>query len=190
MPRFQLLTSSNLPDLDSTPPFYRHLGIILDEQLLSFPRLITTISDSGRITGSFTKEEVDYLVAILRAGRLPIQLEKTPVSDSVFHPNLAMCRFAMQVVGLSMGVMVIIWLMMVLRYGLIGIAASLASVLQILATVAAIEVVHAIATTPLIIGAMAMSLLNGVGLLLICAGCSEPNAMRPVGRSRIGAASR
>ena len=52
------------------------MGIILDERLLSFPRLITTISDSGRITGDFTKEEVDFLVRILRSGKLPAKLRK------------------------------------------------------------------------------------------------------------------
>ena len=71
---FGLLTSENRPDMDAQPPFYRHLAIMLDERLLSFPRLITTISESGRITGDFTKEEVDFLVGILRAGRLPATL--------------------------------------------------------------------------------------------------------------------
>ncbi len=80
--KFQLLTSSNLPDTDSTPPFYRHLGIILDERLISFPRLITTISDSGRITGNFTQDEVSFLVGILRAGKLPATLTKEPISEN------------------------------------------------------------------------------------------------------------
>ena len=80
--KFQLLTSSNLPDMDSTPPFYRHLGIILDERLISFPRLITTISDSGRITGNFTQDEVNFLVGILRAGKLPATLTKEPISEN------------------------------------------------------------------------------------------------------------
>ncbi len=79
---FSLLTSSNRPDMDAQPPFYRHLAIMLDERLLSFPRLITTISDSGRITGDFTKEEVDFLVGILRAGRLPATLKKEPISQN------------------------------------------------------------------------------------------------------------
>jgi SecD/SecF fusion protein len=34
--KFQYLTSQNLPNMDATPPFYRHLGIILDDRLLSF----------------------------------------------------------------------------------------------------------------------------------------------------------
>ena len=68
--------------MDAQPPFYRHLAIMLDERLLSFPRLITTISESGRITGDFTEEEVDFLVGILRAGRLPATLKKEPISEN------------------------------------------------------------------------------------------------------------
>ena len=76
--KFRYLTSENLPSTDSTPAFYRHLGIILDERLLTFPRILTTISDNGQITGNFTQEEVDFLVGILRSGRLPATLQKVP----------------------------------------------------------------------------------------------------------------
>lgn len=79
---FSLLTSANRPNMNESPPFYRHLGIMLDERLISFPRLITTISDSGRITGDFSKEEVDFLVGILRAGRLPATLQPEPISEN------------------------------------------------------------------------------------------------------------
>ncbi len=80
--KFRVLTSENLPSTDSSPAFYRHLGIILDERLLSFPRIITTISDNGQITGNFNQEEVDFLVGILRAGRLPATLQKVPISEN------------------------------------------------------------------------------------------------------------
>lgn len=80
--KFRLLTSQNLPITDTTPPLYRHLGIVLDGRLLSFPRIMSTISDSGQITGSFTQEEVDFLVGVLRAGRLPASLKKEPISEN------------------------------------------------------------------------------------------------------------
>ncbi len=79
---FGELTTQQPPRHGCQPPFYRHLAIMLDERLLSFPRLITTISDSGRITGDFTTEEVDFLVGILRAGRLPATLKKEPISEN------------------------------------------------------------------------------------------------------------
>ena len=58
------------------------MGIILDDRIISFPRLITTISDSGRITGNFTQDEVSFLVGILRAGKLPATLTKEPISEN------------------------------------------------------------------------------------------------------------
>ncbi|MFO7906255.1 MAG: protein translocase subunit SecD [Planctomycetota bacterium] len=79
---FGLLTGQNLPDEDAQPPFYRHLGIILDQRLISFPRIQSTIQDRGQITGEFTTEEVDFLVGILRAGRLPATLKKEPISEN------------------------------------------------------------------------------------------------------------
>lgn len=78
------LTTSALPDQETR--FYRSIGILLDGELLSAPRVMSTITDRGRITGQFTKAEVENLAAILQAGTLPIELKKTPVSETVFGP--------------------------------------------------------------------------------------------------------
>src|SRR5690606_12525553 len=75
-----MLTSANVDDQDIKAGLYRYLGIVLDNQLLSAPRLQSTISDRGQITGQFTREEVDFLVNILRAGRLPAVLNPDPIS--------------------------------------------------------------------------------------------------------------
>jgi SecD/SecF fusion protein len=75
------LTGSNLPD--SSTGHYRRLGIIMDDQLLSAPRILSTITNGGRITGRFTQEEVDVIVAVLHAGQLPAALERIPYSE---HP--------------------------------------------------------------------------------------------------------
>jgi len=39
------------------------------------PKIISRISRDGQITGNFTKQEVDDLVATLRAGSLPADVE-------------------------------------------------------------------------------------------------------------------
>jgi SecD/SecF fusion protein len=78
------LTTLALPD--QRRGFYRLLGIMLDGELLSAPRVMSTIRDRGRITGRFTQEEVDFLVGVLRAGTLPVALQKTPVSEKPFGP--------------------------------------------------------------------------------------------------------
>jgi SecD/SecF fusion protein len=78
------LTGTALPDRDRG--VYRMLGIVLDGELLSAPRVMSLIADRGRITGAFTQEEVDYLVGIVQAGALPIALKKTPISEKPFGP--------------------------------------------------------------------------------------------------------
>ncbi|MCC7334119.1 MAG: protein translocase subunit SecD [Pirellulaceae bacterium] len=72
------MTSRNIPD----GKFHRRMAIIMDKKVLSAPNLNSTISDSGMITGNFTKEEVDFLVTILRSGRLPATLGEEPASEN------------------------------------------------------------------------------------------------------------
>ena len=77
--RLRALTSDNLPDPQAG--IYYWLGIVLDDELLSAPRIQSTIADRGRITGNFTQDEVDFIASILRAGRLPVPLKSDPVSE-------------------------------------------------------------------------------------------------------------
>lgn len=72
------LTLANQPDGN----FFRQMAIILDENVLSAPRLNTAISSNGIIEGNFTREEVEFIVQILRAGKLPAALSPEPISES------------------------------------------------------------------------------------------------------------
>jgi SecD/SecF fusion protein len=72
--KFGGLTSTHLPD-DATG-FTRKLGIILDNKLFSAPSIQSMIRDRGEITGSFTRNDVDDMVAVLNAGALPAPLKK------------------------------------------------------------------------------------------------------------------
>ncbi len=58
------------------------LGIILDDELLTAPNINSPIRKEGRITGNFTREEVDRIVQLLKSGQLPADLKKTPLSES------------------------------------------------------------------------------------------------------------
>ena len=53
----------------------RQLAIILDGRVQSAPTLESKINAEGRITGSFTPEEVQNLSLILRSGALPAKLD-------------------------------------------------------------------------------------------------------------------
>lgn len=74
-----LLSSSNSPDRAND--HYRSLGILFDSELVSAPRIQSTIGDRGRITGRFTKAEVARMVESMQAAALPFPLSKTPVKE-------------------------------------------------------------------------------------------------------------
>jgi SecD/SecF fusion protein len=67
--RLGALTSENLPD--ALQGFTRNLGILVDGQLYSAPAIQSPISAEGKITGSFSREQVRELVDVLNAGPLP-----------------------------------------------------------------------------------------------------------------------
>lgn len=72
------LTSSIMP----VGNFFRHMAIVMDGNVLSAPQLRNAISSGGEISGRFTREEVDFLVNILREGKLPAALEEIPASET------------------------------------------------------------------------------------------------------------
>ncbi len=69
---FGKFTSENLPNADGSK---RHLGIIVDDCVWTAPGINSRVTDSGRITGDFKKEEVDDIVTVLRSGGLPCKIK-------------------------------------------------------------------------------------------------------------------
>jgi SecD/SecF fusion protein len=61
------LTGNNVPIGD----LYRHLGIVLDGQLITAPRIQAAIYGGGIINGNFTQAETDALAAKMLAGMMP-----------------------------------------------------------------------------------------------------------------------
>lgn len=67
---FRQLTGTNMPD--PATGAVRHLAIMLDNRILSAPSIRATISKNAQISGgAMTKSEVDAIIAVLHAGRLP-----------------------------------------------------------------------------------------------------------------------
>jgi SecD/SecF fusion protein len=129
------LTGSNLPARDTE--FYRRLGIMLDGALLSAPRVMSTISDQGQITGGFTREEVDDLVGILQAGSLPAALSEDPISENKIGAVLGemTIRKGRTAIALSLCAVVVFILFWYRMAGLIACAALAANLLLIMAFV-------------------------------------------------------
>ena len=82
------LTGDNLP----AGGVCRRLGIVLDDELLSAPNLMSRITKRGQITGRFSHAEIDDMINILDAGSLPVVLKKEPVSVRWVEPGEAVGR--------------------------------------------------------------------------------------------------
>jgi SecD/SecF fusion protein len=70
---FGQLTSTHLPDEKNRDLTYK-LGIVLDGTVYSAPSIQSTIYNSGQITGTFTKKQVEDLALVLNAGSLPAKI--------------------------------------------------------------------------------------------------------------------
>ncbi|MEE2990176.1 MAG: protein translocase subunit SecD [Planctomycetota bacterium] len=143
--RFKKLTSKNRPD--DRQGVTRQLGIVLDNYLLSAPTIRSTISERGQITGNFTREEINFLVGILRAGRLPATLEQEPISENKMGAELGeeTIRKGKVAIGISLGAVVvfIIW-----YYRFAGVVAVVALATNLLLILALMKLINAAFTLP------------------------------------------
>ncbi|MCY2992511.1 MAG: protein translocase subunit SecD [Planctomycetota bacterium] len=139
------LTGSVIPR--GQPPFYQLLGIMLDGELLSAPRVMSTISDRGRITGRFTQPEVDFLVGILQAGSLPAAMKKSPISANQIGAQLGdeEIRKGTNATGASL---IAVVFFMVYWYRFPGFIACVAMAANLIMTVAIMIPIHAPLTLP------------------------------------------
>lgn len=143
--RFSALTSRNNPD--SQTSFQRQLAIILDQQIQSAPGLITTINESGQITGDFTGPQVDRYVDVLRSGALPATLKPQPVSETTMGPTLGEDTIRSGAFAI-LSAFAAVLLFMVIYYRVSGFIACLALFANLIMTVAFMLQVNAVFTLP------------------------------------------
>ncbi|WP_236622227.1 protein translocase subunit SecD [Novipirellula maiorica] len=124
--RFFALTTNNAP----VGTMQRQLGIVLDDDLLSAPNILQPIRKEGRITGSFTKEEVQDLVAVLKAGQLPAALTPQPIAENQIDPTLGKDTInkGFFAIGLSLS-LVLVFILFYYRFA--GVVACIALVLNL-----------------------------------------------------------
>ncbi|NLE38324.1 MAG: protein translocase subunit SecD, partial [Pirellulaceae bacterium] len=135
------LTHDNAPD--TTQNFYRKLGIILNGQLYSAPRINQPITGgSGEITGRFTEKEVEDLVNVLNAGSLPTALKKNPISELHSGPALGTDTInrAFVAIGASLAVVVAFMLFYYRFAGVVACGALLMNLLLLMAIMMALKV--------------------------------------------------
>ena len=142
---FALLTGSNLPDEQANS--FAHLGIVMDDELLSAPSIRSKISSQGEITGDFTETEVKELVNVLKAGRLPAVLKEDPISVSNISPLLGADTIKKGRFAIMLSTVAVL-VFMVIYYRFAGIVACFALVASLSLIVALMILIDAAFTLP------------------------------------------
>jgi preprotein translocase subunit SecD len=127
----------------------RQLAIILDGRVQSAPRIESRIQSEGRITGSFTTEEVQNLALILRSGALSASL--TYLEERTIGPTLGADSIRAGVMASLVGLLLVISFMLI-YYKLSGINAVVALVLNLVILLGLMAYIGAVMTLPGIAG--------------------------------------
>ena len=136
----------------------RQLAIILDGRVQSAPRIDSRITTDGRITGSFTSEEVQNLSLILRSGALPASL--TYLEEQTIGPTLGADSIRSGVIASMVGLLLVMSFMLV-YYRLSGVNAVVALLLNLIILLGLMAYIGAVMTLPGIAGFV---LTMGIGV--------------------------
>ncbi len=128
----------------------RPFAIVLDKEVISAPVIQSHISGgSGIITGNFTVEESTKLAVLLRAGALPAEmtfLEERTIGPELGQDSIDAGRIA------SVVAMVAVVVFMIACYGLFGVFASVALLLNVTMIIGALSAIGGTLTLPGIAG--------------------------------------
>jgi len=136
----------------------RQLAIILDGRVQSAPTLESRITTEGRITGSFTQEEVQNLSLILRSGALPATL--TYLQERTIGPTLGADSIRSGVLASVVGLLLVVSFML-FYYRLSGVNAVVALIFNLVILLGLMAYVGAVMTLPGIAGFV---LTMGIGV--------------------------
>lgn len=128
----------------------QRFAILLDDQVLTAPRINEPIcGGTGQISGNFTAESANNLAVMLRAGALPAPLRV--IDERTVDASLGADAIESGIKSSAVAGMVT-FVFMVLAYGLFGIFACIALVVNFILILAAMSVVGAALTLPGIAG--------------------------------------
>ncbi len=124
--------------------------ILLDNEIISAPTCDQTITGSGcEISGSFTKEEASNLAALIRGGSLPLEMKE--VTSSVQTAQIGEDALSKSIMAGLIGIC-IVFLIMILGYRGIGLAADIALGLYVLIVLYVMAMFGSVLTLPGIAG--------------------------------------
>jgi preprotein translocase subunit SecD len=128
----------------------RPLAIVLDNEVISAPRIQTPITGgAGQISGRFTVQQANDLAVLLRAGALPAKL--TIVEERTVGPGLGQDSIEAGQLALTIGT-VLVAAFMISSYGLLGVIAVAAVVINVGMIFGILSVLGATLTLPGIAG--------------------------------------
>ncbi|MDX2104528.1 MAG: protein translocase subunit SecD [Alphaproteobacteria bacterium] len=124
----------------------RPFAIVLDDKVISAPVIREAITGGrGIISGSFTAQSASDLALLLRAGALPAPL--TILEERSVGPSLGADSIQAGALACILGFM-LIGVMMVAFYGLFGLFANVALILNLVITLAFMSAIGATLTLP------------------------------------------
>ena len=136
----------------------RLLAIVLDSRVVSAARIETKINDEGRITGTFTPQQVADLALVLRTGALPAGL--TYLEEQVIGPSLGADSIRAGVTASLVGLLLVVGFMLI-YYRLSGVNAVVALIFNLVILLGLMAYIGAVMTLPGIAGFV---LTMGIGV--------------------------
>lgn len=128
----------------------RLFAIVLDDEVISAPVIREPIlGGAGQISGTFTVQEVQDLALLLRAGALPAPL--TILEERTVGPGLGADQVAAGKIASILGLVFVIVFMGAV-YGLFGVMANVALVINLTLILAVLSALQATLTLPGIAG--------------------------------------
>lgn len=129
----------------------RQMAVLLDDEVYTAPTLQSAISNSGRITGSFSNEEINYVVRVLGGGSLQAKLSRDPISISSVGPELGLDNLQKGLISAGYSVIIVAGFMIVYYFGN-GVVAVISLFANSLMILGAMSLSHAAFTMPGIAG--------------------------------------
>jgi len=128
----------------------RPFAIVLDNEVISAPNIREPIlGGRGQISGQFTVETANNLAILLRAGALPAKL--TPIEQRVVGPGLGQDSITKGKYASAVGAVLVV-LFMLVTYGLFGVFANIAVVVNVGMIFGILSLLNATLTLPGIAG--------------------------------------
>lgn len=145
--KWKNLTKANMPSGNKQG---RCIAVVMDNMVFSAPRVQSEIAGGqSQITGDFTNEEADALVAILSAGKLPAPARI--VEENIVGPTLGLEAINSGLVSFVIALLVIL-VFMAMYYNKAGVVANVALIANMFFIMGILTSLGAVLTLPGIAG--------------------------------------